>query len=131
MTMDDKKYLGIDFGQKRVGISITDHSRKLAFPHSILKNSDRLIDEIERICKDEGVSKIVIGESKNFQGQDNLIMQDIRKLKSELESKLNLEIDMHPEFLTTVQARRFSQNIRGVDSSASAIMLQNYLDSKK
>lgn len=127
----DQRFLGIDFGQKRVGVSMTDQSGSLAFPHSTLKNSERLVDEIERICKDEGVSEIVIGESKDFKGKDNLIMPMIKKLKQDLEGRLKIEVSTHPEFLTTVQARKSNPNMRGVDASASAIMLQSYLDSKK
>ena len=128
--MQNGKYLGIDFGSKRVGLSVTDESKTLAFPHLVLKNSENLIDEVGKVLKDQNISKIVIGDSKDFNNKDNPIMLDIRRFKEDLERKFNIEVDLHPEFLTTHEARRTSL-VRNVDSSASAIMLQNYIDSKK
>jgi putative Holliday junction resolvase len=127
------KILGIDFGTKRVGISISDEGQRVAFPLVVLQNLDslpkKLVSEIEKICKENAVKEIVLGESKDFSGLDNSIMPKVRELKKDLED-LGFVIHFHPEFLTSAQVERnFGKNDM-LDASASALILQSFLDTK-
>lgn len=87
------------------------------------------MEEIGEITKKENISEIVIGESKNFAGEPNKIMSDINKFKDKLESELNLPVNLEPEFLTSVQAKKFTGENKMHDASAAAIILQSFLDS--
>ncbi len=122
------KYLGIDYGEKRVGIAISDAEGKLAFPHKVLVNGEKLIEEILKISKEQGIEKIIVGDSKDFKGENNKIMEKILPFVQNLKSKTNLEVLMHPEFLTSQEARRLQGKNDMLDASAAALILKSYLD---
>ena len=77
------KYLGIDYGSKRVGLSLSDEEGNIAFPYKIIINNFELIDNIHNICGQEEVSVIVLGESHNLFGKPNKIMESIKKFYTE------------------------------------------------
>ena len=79
------KLLGIDYGTKRVGISLSDESGKMAFPHDVFKNDKKLVDNVKSICEEETVSAIVMGESKDYKQKENPLMVDIYKFKTFLD----------------------------------------------
>jgi len=122
------KYLGIDFGSKRVGLAISDDSGKMAFPYSVILNNKNLLGEILKIIEKEKINVIVIGESKNFAGQPNKIMAEIEKFKETLEDKTKLKVSFEPEFMTSQQAERGLGKNEMHDASAASIILQFYLD---
>ncbi|HLP86416.1 MAG TPA: Holliday junction resolvase RuvX [Candidatus Paceibacterota bacterium] len=136
------RYLGIDYGSKRVGLSLSDEGGKMAFPYKIIPNDLTLVDTIHNICGQEEVSAIVLGESHDLSGQPNKIMGSIEEFKRNLEGELDLPIYFEKEFMTTVEARgRAGKEInndrkikKGVekraDASAAALILARYLDRK-
>jgi putative holliday junction resolvase len=122
------KYLGIDFGTKRVGIAVSDDGGKLAFPYSIVLNDEKLFEEIGKIIEKEKIEEIIMGESRNFNGEPNKIMKEIKEFKKELEEKTQLKIYLEPEFLTSAQAEHIQGKTDMHDASAAAIILQSFLD---
>ena len=60
------KYLCIDYGTKRVGIATSDDGGTMAFPLRVLLNSRSLVANVAKICRDEHINTIVMGESLNF-----------------------------------------------------------------
>jgi len=125
------KHLGIDFGEKRIGVAISDDSGRLAFPHSVLENGKNILTDVEKIIKSENVEKIIIGESKDFEGKDNKVMEEIRKFKKLLEEKFGLPVIFEPEFMTSSQAKILQGENALHDASAAAIILQSFLDKNK
>ena len=136
------KYLGIDYGSKRVGLATSDDGGTFAFPYKILKNDTTLVDTIHNICGEENISAIVVGESTDLSGAPNKIMGSIEELVKNLEADLGLPIYLQKEFMTTIEARgragKEVNNARKVakgeqaaaDASAAALILQRYLDKK-
>lgn len=136
------RYLGIDYGSKRVGVAISDDNGEYAFPYKILKNDLELDDNIHNICGGENISAIVIGESTNSSGNPNKIMGSIEDFRKTLELELDLPVYYEKEFMTSVfargsddkginNARRVKQKDKGkVDDSAAALILQRFLDRK-
>lgn len=123
------RYLGIDFGSKRVGTALSDDGGVMAFPHLVFKNSDSLIDELKELCMNESVEKVVMGESKDLSGKRNKIMDDIDKFISRWKNESDIEIVLEPEFLTSHQAAKMQGGKNDkIDASAAAIILQSYLD---
>lgn len=121
------RILGIDYGKKRVGIAVSDESRKFALPVSVLMNSGVLVAEIVKIALQHEVKEIVMGESRNFKQEANTILEDSIVLKKELE-KGGYIVHFEPEFMTSVQAERFQGKNIMHDASVAAIILQSYLD---
>ena len=124
------RYLGIDYGTKRVGVSVSDENGQLAFPYAILENSKGLVGEVKAICVKEGITNIVVGESVNYEGQPNLVMEEITSFVAELREVVAIPVVYEREFLSTQQARFFQTDSTHVDDSAAAIILQSYLDRK-
>ena len=125
------KYLGIDYGTKRVGIAISDEEGRIAFPVDTLANDKSLAEKIIQLCAEKGIGVIVIGESNNFAGEPNPIMENVKKLALVLKEKTKLPVILEPEFLTSAQAKRIQGDVLGLDASAAALILQSYLDKMK
>jgi putative Holliday junction resolvase len=136
------RYLGIDYGAKRVGVSLSDEEGRIAFPYKIIPNNMELVDAIHNICGTEEIGAIVLGESHDLSGQPNKIMGSIEEFKRNIEAELDLPVYFQKEFMTTVEARgRVGKEVNNAkkvtkekqnlaDASAAALILQRYLDKK-
>lgn len=125
-----KKYLGIDFGTKRIGVAVSDDSASMAFPKNVLPNEGWAPDEILTLCKTLGIEEVVLGESKNFKGEDNAVMEDVRQFAEHLRAR-GLNVIFEPEIMSTIQAERLQGQRSDIDASAAAVILQSYLDRVK
>ncbi|MBX4181617.1 Holliday junction resolvase RuvX [Candidatus Parcubacteria bacterium] len=121
--------MAIDYGEKRVGIASTDEGGSFALPRTVLPNDEKLLENVLEMVKKESIEEVIMGESKNFAGEDNLIMKKALEFKSELESR-GVKVILHPEVLTTMEARRLQGNNDMTDASAAALILKNYLESR-
>ncbi|MES2315195.1 MAG: Holliday junction resolvase RuvX [Patescibacteria group bacterium] len=126
------RFLGIDYGTKRVGIAISDEEGKLAFPKEVLMNDDNVLTKLGKIIESENITEIVIGESTDLVGKDNKVAKEIENLIKELTVKFFIPIHKQKEFFTSVEARRYGNSDgdvrKSVDASAAALILQRYLD---
>jgi putative Holliday junction resolvase len=123
------RYLGIDFGEKRVGIAISDEEASISFPVTVLSNDDSLLKNIVDLAMQNKVETIIMGESRNFQGEINPIMWKIEGFKKQLET-IGYKVEYEPEFMTSVQASQITGENKMLDASAAALILQGYLDKK-
>jgi putative Holliday junction resolvase len=67
------KYLGVDFGEKKVGLAKSDSLGQMAFPLKILKNDENFEKNFLKILEEEKVEKIIFGKSLNYQMEENKI----------------------------------------------------------
>lgn len=124
------RYLGIDYGTKRVGLALSDDAGVMGFPHAVLTNDGRLLEEVAALIERERVEAIVMGESRNFSGEENPVAQEARAFAESLTQKTGRPVHYEPEMLTTQEARRDFEGIRThgvVDSSAAALILTSFL----
>ncbi|MFZ1020179.1 MAG: Holliday junction resolvase RuvX [Minisyncoccia bacterium] len=143
--MTTGRFLGIDYGTKRIGVAISDENGVLAFPKEIILNDGNTFKKIGEIIKKENIGEIVIGESVDFSGKLNALSGRIEVFILELQEKFKLPVHKQKEFLTSVEARRSKDGKRGlnpsqthsrvkqiksgrIDASAAALILQRYLD---
>lgn len=138
MSDDDNKkngkLLGIDFGRKRVGIALSDENQKIAFPKDVYLNDKKLILRIAEYCKDNSIVGIVLGESKNFKGEDNPVMKYILGFKTKIEKMISIPIFMEPEFMSSSEAEKMraeGDSDEMLDASAAAVILQSHLDKRR
>jgi putative Holliday junction resolvase len=143
-----RRFLGIDYGTKRIGLAISDEDSILAFPKEIVPNDANTFKKLGEIIKVENISEIVIGESVDFSGKLNALSARIEIFILELEERFKLPVHKQKEFLTSVEGRRY-KNLGGqarklessnqhsrlkqiksgrIDASAAALILQRYLD---
>jgi len=121
------RFMAIDYGEKRVGLASTDESGSFALPRTVLDNDATLLLKVIRFKEENKIDKIILGESKNYLGEDNLIQKKILEFKTELEQK-GAEVLMHPEILTTMEARQIQGQTDMTDASAAALILKSFLE---
>ena len=136
------RILGLDLGQKTIGVAISDPLGYTAQGITTIKRKTKKedIEELKKICAEYNVEKIVIGLPKNmnntigFAGEKILEFSDI--IKEEVCNNKNIKIEMWDERLTTVAAHRAmleadmsrAKRKKIVDKMAATYILQGYLD---
>jgi len=131
-----KKILALDFGEKRVGIAITDSTGQIAKPYGILPNISFsfLAREIKEICKKEKVAQIIIGLPLTLRGGLEKQAQETKKFSKRLAQEISLPILLQDERFTSKEANRIlkemgiRQKKNKVDTIAALLILQNYLE---
>ncbi|MBU6388426.1 Holliday junction resolvase RuvX [Patescibacteria group bacterium] len=130
------RYLGVDYGSKKVGLALSDEAGTMGFPHAIVPNTPRLLDELCALIAKENVGAIVIGESRTLSGGENPIAEDARALGEHLATRSGTPVFFESEVFTSAEARRAPAKTektraakpRGnVDASAAALILTSYL----
>ncbi len=129
--------LGIDFGERRVGLALSDKSNLIASPYKTLQyfSENELINQLEKIALDKKIEKIVIGLPLNLNGEDSAQTKKVRRFKKQL-SRLELPIAYEDERYSSIIAKNslVLQNIKTghnkseIDRTAAAIILQQHLD---
>lgn len=119
--------MAVDYGEKRVGIASTDEAGTFALPRVVFENDKKLFENVIKFKEENGIEKIILGESKNFSGQANPIQDRIFEFKKELE-EYGADVLMHPELLTTMEARQIQGQTDMTDASAAALILKSYID---
>ena len=130
------RYLGIDYGTKKVGLALSDESGAMGFPHSIVPNTPELAQTLIALIAKEKVGAVVVGESKDFSGNDNPVAQDAHAFADALHAQAGVPVYFESETFTTAEARRARdlnttgrqpKNESAVDASAAALILTSYL----
>ncbi|MFZ2048871.1 MAG: Holliday junction resolvase RuvX [Minisyncoccia bacterium] len=121
------KIMAVDYGAKRVGVASTDESGEFALPRAVLPNDDTLVDTILKQISDENIEKVVVGDSKNLDGTPNAISKDINIFVEKLKAE-KIDVVMHPEVYTSMEADRLQGQNDMRDASAAALILKSYID---
>lgn len=130
------RLLGIDYGGKRIGLALSDETLSLAFPYKVIFNGKTTIEELKKVCNENNISGIVIGESRDDKGEENEIMVAVREFANVLQKETGAPVFFEQEYLTSVEAHRISffeqgrQKGKDIDAAAATLILQRYLDKK-
>ena len=139
------RILGLDAGERRIGVAISDPDASFALPlHSIIVDGHEL-SAIEAYVRDESIEAIVIGLPLSMSGESSAQTERARAFASKVEERLGLPVHLWDERLSTQEAlrhagggekRRSGRRSRGrqtpqadTDAIAASIILQAYLDS--
>lgn len=132
--------MGIDYGDRHIGIAVSDELFLTAQGVSTVRNSgdDRMLNDIGALAEQYGVGEIVVGLPKNMNGSIGPRGQLAEAFAEALRTKLGLPVTLWDERLTTMSAQRtlieadVSRKKRKavIDRMAAALILQNYMDSK-
>lgn len=139
VTKGTGRILALDFGEKRIGVAITDESKMISQPlKSVEIEKKESKSEIKKIINEENVSQIVLGRPRNADG--SLGFQYERTLKfKELISDLGVPIVWEDETGTSLEAEKRlkekglsqAEIKKRIDSEAAAIILEGYLEKIK
>ena len=124
------KYLGIDYGTKRIGVAISDEGGSFAFPKAIIATED-LFEYLMDLLIEEQVDGIVIGESLATNGEENELTGKIQILGKKIEERVKKPVFFIREDFSSVEAHRYQTKAGVRDDSAAAIILQRFLDKKR
>lgn len=145
------RVLGLDAGERRIGVAISDPDASFALPlRSVDRDAKggRDFEALADLARDEEVAEIVVGLPLSMSGEDSAQTQRARDFAAELERRLGLTVHLWDERLSTQEAlRRVGHEGRGAagrrgrgrptppaadtDALAASIILQAYLDSKR
>ena len=133
------RVLGVDYGSSRVGLALSDPQKIIASPlHTLINNgNDRLKKKLLELIKEKNVEYIVIGLPIGLKGQETSQTKIVREFAEEMRS-LALPVYFQDERLSSLSAKKslIEQNVKTghnksfIDSTAAAIFLQQFLDSK-
>jgi len=128
-------FLGIDYGEKRVGLATGNDETKIASPFLILENKgqDFLLEEIKNICEKENVEKIVVGMPLTMASEKGPQAKEISRFVNFLKNNLNTPVETEDERLTSamVDALMAESGVKDRDAVAAMIILQSFFDRKK
>ena len=135
------KLLGVDFGDTRTGLSVSDSSRLLASGIGYVSPGgiEKCADAVAEIAREQRVSAIVVGLPVNMDGSEGSRAARCRKFAYMLSERTGLFVAMFDERMTTMTASRYlnETNTRGkkrktvIDTLSAQIILQNCLDRLK
>lgn len=134
------RVLGLDPGEKRIGVALSDALGIIAQPHQVIDaKAGNPIDAIRRLCAEYEVTTIVIGLPVSLSGEEGPAAVRAREFGLRVGKATECEIVFYDERFTTVQAEAAMleagvkrRKRRGaVDKVAAAVMLQGYLDQRR
>ena len=130
--------LGLDVGDKRIGIALSDPGGILASPLTIINRDDdaTVFDDIIEIASEKEVVQIIVGLPRSMNGSIGNQAEKVEDFVQELRSHTEIPIELRDERLSTVSAGRLMQEAKTkksrdkarLDAIAAAIILQSYLD---
>jgi len=95
------RILGLDYGEKRIGIAITDRQNSMAMPFGVLENNDSISENILKLIKDNDIGRIVIGKPINLKGQSGYQAEVVESFVSNILKKYELPISIIDERFTS------------------------------
>jgi len=133
--------MGIDFGEKRIGIALSDPLLIFGYPFTTLQNDLTFMNNLSKIIREKNIAKVILGlPSSKFKSSAEL-SKKVQTLKLEIESKFKIEVILWDEEYTsaiakarviesvTKKSKRKNKDL--LDKHSAAIILQEYLESKQ
>jgi putative Holliday junction resolvase len=139
--------LGIDYGQKRIGLALSDSLKIIATPIGFLPAErklpltlEKLKAKIDELCRERGatIEEIVVGMPYKMNKEDSKMTLEVKAFVTALSNAIDIPVVIWDERFTSKIAeqslreggRSRKQRVEEVDKVAAALVLQNYLDSK-
>ena len=130
--------LGIDYGDTRIGIAVSDPLKIISKPLRTLKNNDNFLTELQNIIKEKNVDAIVVGYPIGMKGQVTKQTKKVDSFIKLLAENIKIKISKVDERLSSVSASnslilqgiKTGYNKELIDDTSAAIILQEFLDRK-
>ncbi len=123
--------LGIDYGEKRIGLALADFEIKIATPYKVLENKGVkfIVDELKKICAIEDVGEIVVGLPISLSGALGAEAKKVLKFVGFLKRKIKMPVKIEDERLTSKMISGLAKDQKVErDAAAAMLILQSYLD---
>ena len=130
--------LGLDIGDRRIGVALSDPEGILASTFSVIERKDDslAIKAIIDIISQKEVGRVVVGLPRSLDGSLGWQVEKVKEFVRRLRRYTKIQLDYRDERLTTVMAQRLKRALGGKkgrgkvgeDAQAAALILQSYLD---
>lgn len=140
-TQEKNRILAIDYGEKRVGIAVTDPLQMFGFPLTTIQNDSNFWKNLKSIFSEYQVELILLGYPLKENGAKSSSTELVEKFKLELENRINIPIELVDErysseiakenILKSVTSKKKRRNKNLVDQNAAAVLLQEYLAARQ
>ena len=140
------RIVGLDVGERRIGVAVSDISGTLARPVGVLQSTKldaaalrRAVDEVRRLAAEEdGVATIVVGLPRRLDGTPTELTPRVEQFARDLGTHTRLPVVLQDERLTSVEAesrlalrdKDWRRRKQKLDAAAAAVILQDYLDTR-
>lgn len=133
------RVLAIDWGERRIGVALSDESRTIASPHTVIIRGESLEGDLARIAgivADEEVDLVIFGMPVRLDGTIGPEASGVTEVVEKLRGRIQVQVDTWDERLSTTAAQRAliggdvsrKKRKKLVDQVAAALFLQSYLD---
>ena len=132
----EQRFLGIDYGERRIGLALSDPLLTFAYSYKTVKNDKDLWKNLTTIINEKKVTKVILG-MPDFE-RNNSLVSNIITFKKKIETNFNLKVITWNEEFTSVMAQeRIIQSVikkkkrkdKGlIDRNSAAIILEEYLN---
>ena len=132
------RFIGLDLGSKRIGVSICDERQSIATPFKTINktNTNELIDQLKAIIEENNIGGIIIGNPVNMDGSLGRSSQSVNDVASNISKSIDLPVMLWDERLSTVGAFNLSslldvnvsKRVKTIDQNAAAFILQGAID---
>lgn len=114
------KLLGIDYGERRIGLAVADSEDGIAVQRGVLENTKEFFDELTNIVRKNGIAKIVVGLPLGLNGKETAQTRTTQEFITSLRAALTIPVETMDERLTSIEG--------GSDAGAAVLILQSYID---
>ena len=135
------RILGLDVGEKRIGVAVSDESGTIAHPLTVITRDGlgKDLRKIEEIVQEYAPVEIVMGMPLNMNGTIGESARKVLSFKDFLEEQLPVSVETWDERLTTVSSEKVllegdlsrKKRKKVIDKVAATLLLQSYLDSRR
>lgn len=136
-----KRIMALDVGDRRVGVAVSDPLRIIARSLSVVKRDTDVsaVEQIQALIHEHDVGRLIVGLPRSLSGGIGPQAQAVEAFARELESAVEVPLEMWDERLSTITAARMlterGQSARDqkktIDAVAAAVILQDYLDAQQ
>lgn len=137
ILMEEKRILAIDYGEKRIGIAVTDPLNMFAYPLTTLENDSKFMMKIKEIVTEYNVVNIIVGNPLKESGEKSRIAEMIKNFCEEIKNHLALPVELVDErysseiakqrILESVPSKKKRRDKSLLDKNAAAVLLEDYL----
>ena len=138
--MEESRILALDFGEKRIGVAISDPLNIFAYPLVTLQNDSKIWDGLKNILTENKIEKVIIGYPFKESGAVSKISDLVLKFQSEIEKRFSIQTELVDErYSSSIAQQRIVQSIPSkkkrrdkslIDKNAAAVFLEDYLNKK-
>ncbi|MBN1572971.1 MAG: Holliday junction resolvase RuvX [Deltaproteobacteria bacterium] len=129
------RILGLDVGERRIGVAISDPTNTIAQPLIVIERDGKELDRLSVIVRDNDVGEIVIGYPRNMDGSSGATAEKVKEFAEGLSKMIDVPFVFVDERLSTAEAERMmitadlsrKKRKKSIDKVAAAIILEGRL----